>query len=95
MTKTKELAPGVVLCLVLAVPCWLLGKAFPVVGGSVFAILIGMVIALFYRNKVSTQAGIAYTSKKILQYAVILLGFGLNLSERPRCRSSCPPFPPR
>ena len=81
MTKTKELAPGVVLCLVLAVPCWLLGKAFPVVGGSVFAILIGMVIALFYRNKVSTQAGIAYTSKKILQYAVILLGFGLNLSE--------------
>ena len=81
MTKTKELAPGVLLCLALAVPCWLLGKAFPVVGGSVFAILLGMVIALFYRNKASTQAGIAYTSKKILQYAVILLGFGLNLSE--------------
>lgn len=81
MTKTKELAPGVLLCLVLAVPCWLLGKAFPVVGGSVFAILLGMVIALFYRNKAATQAGIAYTSKKILQYAVILLGFGLNLSE--------------
>ena len=81
MTKTKELAPGVLLCLVLAVPCWLLGKAFPVVGGSVFAILIGMVIALFYREKGAAQAGIAYTSKKILQYAVILLGFGLNLSE--------------
>ena len=81
MTKTKELAPGVLLCLALAVPCWLLGKAFPVVGGSVFAILLGMVIALFYRNKSATQAGIAYTSKKILQYAVILLGFGLNLSE--------------
>ena len=61
MTKTKELAPGVLLCLVLAVPCWLLGKAFPVVGGSVFAILIGMVIALFYRNKGAAQAGIAYT----------------------------------
>ena len=81
MTKTKELAPGVLLCLALAVPCWLLGKAFPVVGGSVFAILLGMVIALFYHNKAATQAGIAYTSKKILQYAVILLGFGLNLSE--------------
>ena len=81
MTKTKELAPGVLLCLALAVPCWLLGKAFPVVGGSVFAILLGMVIALFCRNKAATQAGIAYTSKKILQYAVILLGFGLNLSE--------------
>ena len=64
-----------------AVPCWLLGKAFPIVGGPVFAILAGMIVTLFYRNKAGTQAGIVYTSKKILQYAVILLGFGLNLSE--------------
>ena len=46
-----------------------------------FAILIGMVISLFYRQKGGAQAGIAFTSKKILQYAVILLGFGLNLSQ--------------
>ena len=59
----------------------LLGKAFPLVGGPVFAILAGMIVTLFYRNKAGTQAGIVYTSKKILQYAVILLGFGLNLSE--------------
>ena len=81
MTQIKKLGPGVALCLVLAVPCWLLGRAFPIVGGPVFAILAGMVIALFYQNKAGVQAGIAYTSKKILQYAVILLGFGLNLSE--------------
>ena len=81
MTQIKKLGPGVALCLVLAVPCWLLGRAFPIVGGPVFAILAGMVIALFYQNKAGAQAGIAYTSKKILQYAVILLGFGLNLSE--------------
>ena len=72
MTKIKQS---------LAVPCWLLGKAFPIVGGPVFAILAGMIVTLFYRNKAGTQAGIVYTSKKILQYAVILLGFGLNLSE--------------
>ena len=81
MTKIKQLGPGLLLCLALAVPCWLLGKAFPIVGGPVFAILAGMIVTLFYRNKAGTQAGIAYTSKKILQYAVILLGFGLNLSE--------------
>ena len=81
MTQVKKLGPGLVLCLALAIPCWLLGKAFPIVGGPVFAILTGMVVTLFYRTKGSTQAGIAYTSKKILQYAVILLGFGLNLSE--------------
>lgn len=58
----------------------MLGKAFPVVGGRC-RILAGMVIALFYRERNSTKAGITYTSKKVLQYAVILLGFGMNLSE--------------
>ena len=77
----KDRGLGLFLCLCIALPCWLLGKAVPVVGGPVFAILAGMVIALFYREKRRTQAGIAFTSKKILQYAVILLGFGLNLSE--------------
>ena len=81
MSVWKDRGLGLFLCLCIALPCWLLGKAVPVVGGPVFAILAGMVIALFYREKRRTQAGIAFTSKKILQYAVILLGFGLNLSE--------------
>ena len=77
----KDRGLGLLLCLCIALPCWLLGRAVPVVGGPVFAILAGMVVALFYREKRRTQTGIAFTSKKILQYAVILLGFGLNLSE--------------
>ena len=92
MKKIQELIPGLLLCLAIAVPCWFLGKAFPIVGGPVFAILIGMVITLFYRRKKTTQAGIAYTSKKILQYAVILLGFGLNLSEIARVGASSLPI---
>ena len=81
MTRIKKLGPGVALCLVLAVPSWLLGRAFPIVGGPVFAILLGMALALLLKDRGAAQAGVAYTSKKILQYAVILLGFGLNLSE--------------
>ena len=57
MKQWKERSMGLLLCLVLAIPCWLLGKAVPVVGGPVFAILAGMVIALFYREKKKTQAG--------------------------------------
>ena len=81
MELWRERSKGILLCLAVAVPCWLLGKAVPVVGGSVFAILAGMAIALFYRDKRGTQAGIAYTSKYILQLAVVLLGFGMNLAE--------------
>ncbi len=71
---------GLLLCLAIAIPCWLLGKFFPVIGGAVFAIIAGMIITLFLKDKSTLQPGITFVSKKILQYAVILLGFGLNLS---------------
>ncbi|MEE0799862.1 MAG: YeiH family protein [Gemmiger sp.] len=81
MEHIKKTLPGLLLCLVLAVPSWLLGHRFPVVGGPVFAILAGMIVALVLRDQTLFRPGIAFTSKKILQYAVILLGFGLNLSQ--------------
>ncbi len=80
MTFIKKNGLGILLCLAIAVPSWFLGQLLPVVGGPVFAILLGMVITLFFKDKTSVQAGIGFTSKKILQYAVILLGFGMNLS---------------
>lgn len=92
MDKLKKLAPGLLLCLIIAVPCWFLGKALPIIGGPVFAIIIGMVIGIFYRDKGRTQEGIGFTSKKILQYAVILLGFGLNLSEIARVGATSLPI---
>ncbi len=76
---------GVALSLAIAVPAWLLGKQFEVIGGPVFAILIGMVLAIVLRGNAglneAAAPGVKYTSKKILQYAVILLGFGLNLGQ--------------
>lgn len=72
---------GVLVCVSIAIPAYFLGKAFPVVGGPVFAILIGMILALVIKNRAFIQDGVTFTSKKILQYAVILLGFGLNISE--------------
>lgn len=37
---------GILVCLVMAVPCWLLGQKFPIVGGPVFGILAGMIVTL-------------------------------------------------
>ena len=71
---------GLLLCLVIAVPSWFLGKAFPIIGGAVIAILAGMVVTVFFKEKGAFEPGIKFTSKKILQWAVILLGFGLNLN---------------
>lgn len=79
----RERWKGVLFCLIIAIPATLLGKQIEVVGGPVFAILFGMVLALvFPKNRREQLAvGVTYTSKKVLQYAVILLGFGMNLSQ--------------
>ena len=76
----KKYTAGLLICLAISIPAWFLGRLFPVVGGPVCAILIGMAIAPFIKGKELFRPGIAFTSKKILQYAVVLLGFGMNLS---------------
>ncbi len=76
----KKNTSGMAFCLIIALVAWLLGKQFAIIGGPVFSILLGMVITLFIKDKSRLDAGIKFTSKKILQYAVILLGFGLNLN---------------
>lgn len=83
MANLKNVVPGIGVCAAIAVPCWFLGEALPVVGGPVFAILAGMAIALLWKqpSRGTVQDGIAFTAKKVLQYAVILLGFGLNLAQ--------------
>lgn len=80
MSFIKTNRKGFLLCLIIAIPSWILGKHFPIIGGPVIAILLGMIITLFIKDKSALEAGLKFTSKKILQYAVILLGFGLNLN---------------
>lgn len=72
--------PGLGLCLLLAVPAYILGRLVPIVGGAVFAILFGMILELFLKKRAIFQDGIRFCSKYVLQAAVVLLGFGLNLS---------------
>ena len=55
---------GIVLCFLLAIPSWFLGKQFEIIGGAVIAILVGMVITLFWKNKGVFEGGIKFTSKK-------------------------------
>ena len=81
MEWIRRNGPGILVCLCIAVPAWFLGRTFEVVGGPVFAILLGMVMALFWKEQGQARAGITFTSKKILQLAVVLLGFGMNLSS--------------
>ena len=80
MNFIKENFKGILLCLVISIPCYFLGKLFTLIGGPVFGILIGMLVSILIKDKKPFAKGIGFTSKKVLQYAVILLGFGMNLT---------------
>ncbi|KXL52089.1 2-keto-3-deoxygluconate permease [Anaerotignum neopropionicum] len=69
---------GVFLAGLIAIPAWFIGKAVPIIGSPVIGILFGMLLA-FWNRPSKFNEGIQYTSKKILQYAIIFLGFEMNL----------------
>lgn len=80
----KKQYKGFIACLIIAIPCHYIGKIYPVIGGPVLAILTGMIIGSLIREKSifsSLAPGIKFTSKYILQLAVVLLGFGMNLNS--------------
>lgn len=76
----KHLIKGIGLTLLIALPAWYLGTLIPVIGSPVLAILIGMIIAMFMDTK-PYDSGITYTSKKVLKYAIVLLGFNMQLGQ--------------
>lgn len=51
MNFIKKNLIGILVCFFIAIPSWLIGKIFPVIGGPVIAILAGMVITCFWTNK--------------------------------------------
>lgn len=79
MNFMKKNCRGILICLTIAIPSWFLGKIFPVIGGAVIAIIAGMIITMIWNNKGKAKDGINWTSKVIIQTAVVLLGFGMNL----------------
>ena len=81
MSFLSKNGAGLSVCLVISIVSWYLGSFFPVVGAPVFAIFIGMMLHHFLTPYKQLDAGLTYSSKKLLQYAVVLLGFGLNISQ--------------
>ena len=59
----------------------MLGNNFQLIGGAIFGILLGMSIGNMAPPKAMFTEGINFTSKTILQWAVIILGSGLSLRQ--------------
>lgn len=90
----RENSKGVLLCLAIAVPAYILVKAvgaLAIIGAPIIAIVAGMLVALTLPDLAPFKKGIGFTSKKVLQTAVVLLGFGLDLATIAKVGASSVP----
>lgn len=88
MEFVKKNGYGILSCALIAgISTFLAGLnvgsfSLEVIGAPVFAIIFGMVITAIFKGFSSSdkvKSGITFTTKKILQWAVIILGFTLNI----------------
>ncbi len=74
----KKNLPGIMLSFLIAIPAWYLGRLIPIAGAPIFGILIGILLALIIPLE-PFSLGTRVTAKKLLQAAIILFGFEMNL----------------
>jgi uncharacterized integral membrane protein (TIGR00698 family) len=79
--QVPEWLPGFMLLFIIAFIAKELGESFPLLGGVVIAILLGALIRNFFNVRPIYESGIQFTLKKVLKFAIILLGTSLNFLE--------------
>ncbi len=80
--KYVSYLPGFALALIIAFVAKLIAETLPIhlISASVIALFIGMIINAIRKPNKVVAPGIKFTSKKILKFAIILLGASLNIT---------------
>jgi uncharacterized integral membrane protein (TIGR00698 family) len=79
--RMHRAVPGLALTVVIAVAATGLGHLVPLVGGPVFGVVIGALLAGLMRPDDGLRHGFAFAGKYVLQWAIVLLGTGLSLAQ--------------
>jgi uncharacterized integral membrane protein (TIGR00698 family) len=80
--KVLKFLSGITLSVIIAAVAVFIENLLPIhlIGGAVIAMFIGMVVNHFIGKHSFFTSGIKFTSKKILKFAIILLGLSLNIN---------------
>ena len=81
ISSITKLVPGFIAAIAIAAAAKFLESLLPIhlVGASVIALFIGMIINNFHTPGQTLKPGLTFTSKKILKFAIILLGASLSI----------------
>ena len=80
--KLVKTIPGIILSVGIAFLACFLENLLPIhlIGGAVIAMFLGMFLNHFLKPGSLLVPGLKFTSKKILKFAIILLGLSLNIT---------------
>ena len=80
--KIKKILPGLILSLIIAIIAKIIEISLPLpfISGSVIAIFIGIYVNRYIQKNNTYTVGINFTSKRLLKFAIILLGASLNVT---------------
>jgi len=80
--KVVKLIPGIIISFAIAVVATFIENILPIhlISGAVIAMFIGMLLNIFLCKYDIFTVGKKFTSKKILKFAIILLGLSLNIN---------------
>lgn len=79
--RTIERTPGLALAIAIAVVATIIGHFFPIIGGPVSGVVIGVLLATWLKSNDRLKPGIKTASKFILQLSVVVLGAQLSLAQ--------------
>ena len=77
----KKYLPGILLSFGIAAVSIFLGGLLPLIGSSVLAIVLGIVLNNSMKLPSVFQEGLSYSGKKLLQYSIIFLGFAMSIGQ--------------
>ena len=77
----KKYLLGILLSFGIAAVSIFLGSLLPLIGSSVLAIVLGIVLNNSMKLPSVFQEGLSYSGKKLLQYSIIFLGFSMSIGQ--------------
>ena len=79
----KKIIPGLLLTLGIAYISRFISELLPVhvIGAGVIALFIGMILNPWVSTKEGLYPGITFTGKKVLRFAIILMGISLSFHQ--------------
>lgn len=83
MTEIKDYLAGIILTILLALTAKAVSTYIPMhlISGSVFALILGMLLNPIIKEVHIFNKGINFVSKKILKTAIVLMGLTLSFSQ--------------